>query len=186
MEGYEGREEWKWEIEYIDSSGKDINLDALIELADYSEGCKQFISWKCSNATINRPQNSTENEEDSNNIGTNSNILTTWRNRVGMEPLFFGGASPEKECLDDQGPYDQEGTLLNYVYQHAGAPGKMLCACGLTKTCSNPDLLCNCDDTESKETQIDGGFITDRCQLPVTQFSGGDTGNFHKLTHLFM
>ena len=128
--GYEGREEWQWTLRYVDSEGKQINSELLEKLADYSEACEQYISWRCANATINRVQNSSENKGDDN-----SNVLTTWRNRYGAEVLLWGGAFPNETCLPDSkadGGH-MEGGLLYYLEQMAGGPGNIVCACSAPK-----------------------------------------------------
>ncbi|XP_044178452.1 neurexin-4-like [Acropora millepora] len=49
------------------------------------------------------------------------------------------------------------------------------CACSVTKSCTNPSKLCNCDKND-REWREDSGLITNKSHLPVTQLRFGDTG----------
>ena len=49
------------------------------------------------------------------------------------------------------------------------------CACSVTKSCTNPSQLCNCDMND-REWREDSGLITNKSHLPVTQLRFRDTG----------
>ena len=74
-------------------------------------------------------------------------MTTGWLNRTGGLADYFGGA----------------------------APGSSSCACGMTRTCANPELLCNCDANDNV-WRHDEGDLTFKQDLPVTAFVAGDTG----------
>ena len=57
-----------------------------------------------------------------------------------------------------------------------GATEKGKCACGMNKTCANPNLGCNCDKNDN-EWREDSGLLTDKTKLPVIQLRFGDTGH---------
>ncbi|KAL5017646.1 hypothetical protein ScPMuIL_007235 [Solemya velum] len=73
---------------------------------------------------------------------------TYWENRHGRNPKYFTGAKP----------------------------GDTKCACGITETCSNNSLPCNCDMNDN-ELRYDDGFIVHKDQLPIKAFRAGDTGS---------
>ena len=57
-----------------------------------------------------------------------------------------------------------------------GATGsKSGCGCSVTKTCSDPKVLCDCDINDNKWRE-DSGFLADQFFLPVSQLRFGDTG----------
>lgn len=45
----------------------------------------------------------------------------------------------------------------------------------MTRTCANPELLCNCDANDNV-WRHDEGDLTFKQDLPVTAFVAGDTG----------
>ena len=49
------------------------------------------------------------------------------------------------------------------------------CACGMTNSCADPLLPCNCNKNDFVWRE-DSGFLTDKSHLPVTQLRFGDTG----------
>ena len=49
------------------------------------------------------------------------------------------------------------------------------CACGITKSCANPKMRCNCDKNDWTWRE-DSGYLTNKSHLPVTQLRFGDTG----------
>ena len=53
------------------------------------------------------------------------------------------------------------------------SPGK--CACGITRTCADSSIYCNCDKNDSVWRE-DSGLLTDKTKLPVKQLRFGDTG----------
>ena len=61
------------------------------------------------------------------------------------------------------------------TYWGGANPSSSKCACGMTTSCVNPSLSCNCDQNTNIWTE-DSGFLTDRNTLPVTEFRFGDTG----------
>ena len=50
------------------------------------------------------------------------------------------------------------------------------CACGLKRTCANPEYGCNCDKLDQKWRE-DSGLLTNKSRLPVKQLRFGDTGS---------
>ena len=50
------------------------------------------------------------------------------------------------------------------------------CACGLTGSCADKLLKCNCDKNDQKWRE-DSGFLTIKSHLPVKQLRFGDTGD---------
>ena len=55
------------------------------------------------------------------------------------------------------------------------APGSRQCSCGVTRSCVDPDLGCNCD-AASEVWSHDTGLLEDMDSLPVTGLHFGDTG----------
>ena len=49
------------------------------------------------------------------------------------------------------------------------------CACGMTNSCANPNMPCNCDKNDYTWRE-DSGLLTNRSHLPVSQLRFGDTG----------
>ena len=47
-------------------------------------------------------------------------------------------------------------------------PGSGQCACGVTQTCANKAMFCNCDSRRNSWL-VDDGYLTDEDTLPVTQ-----------------
>ncbi len=53
-------------------------------------------------------------------------------------------------------------------YYWGGSGGKRgYCACGITRTCRNPDLNCNCDAEQFQLNVEDRGYLTTKEHLPV-------------------
>ena len=50
------------------------------------------------------------------------------------------------------------------------------CACGLKRTCTNPEYGCNCDKLD-QQWREDSGLLTNKSRLPVKQLRFGDTGS---------
>ena len=50
------------------------------------------------------------------------------------------------------------------------------CACGLKRTCANPEYGCNCDKLD-QQWREDSGLLTNKSRLPVKQLRFGDTGS---------
>ena len=83
-----------------------------------------------------------------NPYGKGKDIITTgWRNRTGQIADYFGGASP----------------------------GSGKCKCGMTNSCANTTMACNCD-TNDNVWREDSGYLTYKDDLPVVEFIAGDTG----------
>ena len=71
-------------------------------------------------------------------------------------------------------------------YYWGGSGGRRgYCACGVTRTCDNPDLLCNCDSLRLLTQFLleDRGYLTIKEHLPVrridyfdVQANAGKTG----------
>ncbi|XP_071950283.1 contactin-associated protein 1-like [Antedon mediterranea] len=56
-----------------------------------------------------------------------------------------------------------------------GAPTNSLsCACGVTGTCINDNVKCNCDANESKQKLSDSGYLDDIDTLPIKSVHLGD------------
>ena len=62
------------------------------------------------------------------------------------------------------------------TYWGGASPGSGKCACRMTKSCTNPSLVCNCDAVKLAWYE-DGGLLTDKTKLPVKQLRFGDTGH---------
>ena len=54
-------------------------------------------------------------------------------------------------------------------------PGSRQCGCGLTRSCVQPELGCNCD-AASEDWSHDTGSLEDMASLPVSGLHFGDTG----------
>ena len=50
------------------------------------------------------------------------------------------------------------------------------CACGITRSCADPQKLCNCDKNDLVWRE-DSGLLTNKSHVPVTQLRFGDTGH---------
>ena len=66
----------------------------------------------------------------------------------------------------------RDSTKMTYW---GGASRNGKCACGMTTSCANPSVGCNCDKNDSVWRE-DSGFLTDKTKLPVKQLRFGDTG----------
>jgi len=75
-----------------------------------------------------------------------SDHMGFWRDYYGTERTFFHGN------LDPEQPFG--------------------CQCGVTKTCIEPNLSCNCD-AKLSDWQVDEGVITEKDLLPITEFAYG-------------
>ena len=62
------------------------------------------------------------------------------------------------------------------TYWGGASPGSNKCACGMTNSCTEPSLRCNCDKNDGVWRE-DSGLLTDKSQLPVKQLRFGDTGD---------
>ncbi|XP_046330803.2 A disintegrin and metalloproteinase with thrombospondin motifs adt-1-like isoform X14 [Haliotis rufescens] len=82
------------------------------------------------------------------NPNGNGIITTGWRNRTGGIADYFGDATP----------------------------GSGMCTCGMTQSCADPTLACNCDMNDDVWRE-DSGYLSYRPDLPVTEFIAGDTGD---------
>ena len=60
------------------------------------------------------------------------------------------------------------------TYWGGATPGSGKCACGMTKSCADPEKSCNCDKNDM-EWRKDSGLLNDTSHLPVTQLRFGDT-----------
>ena len=74
-------------------------------------------------------------------------ITTGWMNRTRQLADYFGG----------------------------GSPGSGNCACGMTHSCVDPTVPCNCDMNDDVWRE-DSGYLTYKDDLPVLVFVAGDTG----------
>ncbi|XP_053309785.1 contactin-associated protein 1 [Spea bombifrons] len=61
-----------------------------------------------------------------------------------------------------------------HFYWGSSSPGIQRCACGLEKSCADPNLFCNCD-ADHLQWRYDKGILSYRDHLPVTQVVVGDT-----------
>ena len=61
------------------------------------------------------------------------------------------------------------------TYWGGASAGSNKCACGMTNSCTDPSLRCNCDKNDNVWRE-DSGLLTDKTQLPVKQLRFGDTG----------
>ena len=80
----------------------------------------------------------------------------------------------------------RDGEKMTYW---GGVPYGVGCACGLTNSCADPNLPCNCDVNDFVWRE-DSGLLTNRSHLPVSEMRFGDTGNdreegYHTLGKLF-
>ncbi|XP_025110684.1 A disintegrin and metalloproteinase with thrombospondin motifs adt-1-like isoform X2 [Pomacea canaliculata] len=78
------------------------------------------------------------------NPNDNQRITTGWLTRTGALADYFGGA----------------------------LPGSGKCACGMTSSCADRDLACNCDSNDDVWRE-DSGNLTYKPDLPVTAFVAG-------------
>ena len=83
MNAYKGSCAFNDPLLYADNFGKPITVTQLETLVDLSPSCKQFISWKCFQAPINSPDNTTKQYR-----------LTYWKNRYTEAMGYWGNATP--------------------------------------------------------------------------------------------
>ena len=83
------------------------------------------------------------------------------------------------ECLsalmskNDHGYWkSRDGEKMTYW---GGATYGNRCACGMTNSCADASLPCNCDKNDNIWRE-DSGFLTNKSHLPVSQLRFGDTG----------
>ena len=50
------------------------------------------------------------------------------------------------------------------------------CACGVTNTCEDPSLECNCSQNNHDSWREDSGLLKEKSHLPVLKLKFGDTG----------
>jgi len=70
----------------------------------------------------------------------------------------------------------RDSTKMTY-WGGASVSGK--CACGMTNSCADSSLGCNCDKNDNVWRE-DSGLLTDKTHLPVKQLRFGDTGDSHE------
>ena len=69
------------------------------------------------------------------------------------------------------------------TYWGGASPDSNKCACGMTNTCADKSLPCNCDKNDKKWRE-DSGLLTHKSDLPVSQLRFGDTdSSFEKGYH---
>lgn len=61
-------------------------------------------------------------------------------------------------------------------YFPGGTPGSNACACDIDKTCVWSNVTCNCDANLIDTWLGDGGYVTNKMELPIRAFCAGDTG----------
>ena len=66
-----------------------------------------------------------------------------------------------------------DGTRMSYWA--GGMQQENMCGCGITKTCDQPDVNCNCDIADGKARR-DFGWITNRADLPVGSVTFNEIG----------
>ena len=64
---------------------------------------------------------------------------------------------------------NQNNLGCNYFFAFQG------CECGIARTCPNKLHICNCDANDQVWRQ-DGGFVTEKHRLPLSEVRVGDTG----------
>ncbi|XP_076079058.1 contactin-associated protein like 5-3-like [Mytilus galloprovincialis] len=57
-----------------------------------------------------------------------------------------------------------------------GSEKKRICECGISQTCQQINVLCNCDINDSI-WRSDEGYVTNKDALPIVAFFAGDTGH---------
>ena len=67
-------------------------------------------------------------------------------------------------------------------YWGGASPGSGKCACGMTNSCADSSLGCNCDKNDHAWRE-DSGLLTDKTTLPVKQLFFADLGGFEKGYH---
>ena len=60
------------------------------------------------------------------------------------------------------------------TYWGGAAPSSGKCACGMNRSCANPEYNCNCEKNDNVWRE-DSGLLTYKTHLPVTQLRFGDT-----------
>ena len=82
--------------------------------------------------------------------------------------------------LYNNNPYgwwvSRDSTQMAY-WGGASVSGK--CACGMTNSCADSFIGCNCDKND-RVWREDSGLLTDKTRLPVKQLRFGDTGGSYK------
>ena len=68
------------------------------------------------------------------------------------------------------------------TYWGGASPGSGKCACGMTNSCANPSIGCNCDKND-RVWREDSGLLTDKTHLPVKQLRFGDTWDYEQGYH---
>ncbi|XP_022779599.1 contactin-associated protein 1-like, partial [Stylophora pistillata] len=63
----------------------------------------------------------------------------------------------------------------NTTYWGGASPNSGKCACGMTNSCADPSVGCNCDMNDDVWRE-DSGLLTEKKDLPVKQLRFGDTG----------
>ncbi|KAL9975012.1 hypothetical protein ACROYT_G012127 [Oculina patagonica] len=66
-------------------------------------------------------------------------------------------------------------SITQKTYWGGASPGSGKCACGMTNSCADLSLPCNCDKNDQVWRE-DSGLLTDKTHLPVKQLRFGDTG----------
>ena len=59
------------------------------------------------------------------------------------------------------------------TYWGGASPGSGKCACGMTNSCADPSLACNCDMNDDVWRE-DSGLLTEKTHLPVKQLRFAD------------
>ena len=84
------------------------------------------------------------------------------------------------ECKHSHLLYNMRGWWVSrdcaYMTYWGGASENGKCACGMTKSCSDPRDECNCDANDDVWRE-DSGLLSDKSHLPVRQLRFGDTGD---------
>ncbi|VDI73660.1 Hypothetical predicted protein [Mytilus galloprovincialis] len=57
-----------------------------------------------------------------------------------------------------------------------GSEEKRICECGISQTCQQSNVLCNCDINDNI-WRSDEGYVTNKDALPIVAFFAGDTGS---------
>ena len=62
------------------------------------------------------------------------------------------------------------------TYWGGASPGSGKCACGMTNSCAESSLGCNCEKND-RVWREDSGLLTEKTKLPVKQLRFGDAGD---------
>ena len=62
------------------------------------------------------------------------------------------------------------------TYWGGASPGSGKCACGVTNSCAESSLGCNCEKND-RVWREDSGLLTEKTKLPVKQLRFGDAGD---------